>query len=49
MVFERQTHWLEQELEMIAERCQRQLGGRYLELHAAPMRNRKVGWETISP
>jgi hypothetical protein len=49
MVFERQTHWLEQELDAIAERCQRQLGGQYLELHAAPMRNRKEGWEAISP
>jgi hypothetical protein len=48
MVFERQTHWLELELDAIADRYQPQAGGRYLELHAAPMRNRKEGWEGIS-
>lgn len=48
MVFERQTHWLERELEAIADRYQ-QKTGRYLELHAGPMRNGKEGWELLSP
>lgn len=48
MVFERQTHWLEQALDAIADRYQDYGKGTYLELHAAPMRNRKEGWEAIS-
>ncbi|MBR8396634.1 DUF3800 domain-containing protein [Burkholderia cenocepacia] len=43
-VFERQTHWLEREMDTIANRYQ-QKSGSYLELHAAPMRNRKEGWD----
>ena len=39
MLFERQTHWLERELEAIAERYQQKIGNRYLELHAGPMRS----------
>jgi hypothetical protein len=48
MIFERQTHWLEQELEAIADRYQQQIG-QYLELHAAPMRSGKEGWERFTP
>jgi hypothetical protein len=48
MVFERMTHWLEQELEAIADRYQQQIG-QYLELHAAPMRSGKDGWENFTP
>ncbi|WP_296649888.1 DUF3800 domain-containing protein [Paraburkholderia sp.] len=50
-VFERQTHWLEREMDAIANRYQQKAGGHYLELHAAPMRNRKEGWDNanISP
>ena len=48
-VFERQTHWLEREMDAIADRYQQQIGGQYLELHAAPMRDRKEGREQFSP
>ncbi|KGX17305.1 hypothetical protein Y036_6050 [Burkholderia pseudomallei] len=48
MAFERMTHWLEQELETIADRYQQQ-AGRYLELHAGPMRGGKDGWEKFTP
>ncbi|WP_396334112.1 DUF3800 domain-containing protein [Burkholderia anthina] len=47
-VFERQTHWLERELDAIADRYQQQIG-QYLELHAAPMRGGKEGWEKLPP
>lgn len=46
-VFERQTHWLEQELDAIAEPFE-QRAGKYLELHAAPMKAGKEGWEIFS-
>lgn len=45
--FERQTHWLEQELDAIAEPFE-QRAGKYLELHAAPMKASKEGWEIFS-
>ncbi|RQQ44902.1 DUF3800 domain-containing protein [Burkholderia stagnalis] len=47
-VFERQTHWLERELDAIADRYQQQIG-QYLELHAGPMRSGKEGWEKFTP
>ncbi|KVN88858.1 DUF3800 domain-containing protein [Burkholderia ubonensis] len=47
-VFERQTHWLERALDAIADRYQQQIG-QYLELHAAPMRGGKEGWEKLPP
>lgn len=42
-VFERQTHWLEQALDAIAEPFE-QRAGTYLELHASPMYSGKDGW-----
>ncbi|MGR9587077.1 DUF3800 domain-containing protein [Pandoraea sputorum] len=46
-VFERQTHWLERELDSIAEPFE-QRAGRELELHAAPMKAGKEGWDIFS-
>jgi hypothetical protein len=46
-VFERQTHWIEKALEEIADRYQQRIG-QYLELHAAPMRSGKDGWEKVT-
>jgi len=46
-VFERQTHWLERELDAIAEPFE-QRAGQYLELHAAPMNSGKDGWGQFS-
>jgi hypothetical protein len=46
-VFERQTHWLERELDAIAAPFELR-SGRYLELHAAPMNNGKDGWERFA-
>ncbi|AKK25086.1 DUF3800 domain-containing protein [Pandoraea oxalativorans] len=46
-VFERQTHWLERELDAIAEPFERR-AGRELKLHAAPMKAGKEGWELFS-
>lgn len=48
-VFERQTHWLERELDSIAALYQNKVGGQYLELHASPMRSGKEGWERLAP
>ena len=48
-VFERQTHWLERELDSIAALYQNKVGGQYLELHASPMRSGKDGWERLAP
>jgi Protein of unknown function (DUF3800) len=48
-IFERQTHWLERAMDAIADRYQHQIGGSYLELHAASMRNRKEGREHFTP
>jgi hypothetical protein len=47
MLFERQTHWLEANIEPIAARFQDD--GRYRELHAGPMRSAKEGWDQFSP
>ncbi|CAM2147054.1 DUF3800 domain-containing protein [Pararobbsia alpina] len=46
-VFERRTHWLEQELDAIAEPFE-QRAGTYLELHASPMFSGKDGWGQFS-
>jgi len=46
-VFERQTHWLEQALDAIAEPFE-QRAGIYLELHASPMFSGKDGWGQFS-
>jgi hypothetical protein len=46
-VFERQTHWLEQALDAIAEPFE-QRAGTYLELHASPMFSGKDGWGQFS-
>ncbi len=47
-VFERQTHWIEQQLNGIAARfnpnCPHEL-----ELHGSPMRSGKQGWRSIQP
>ncbi|WP_454743158.1 hypothetical protein [Cupriavidus necator] len=40
---------LERALDAIADRYQQQLGGRYLELYAGPMRSGREGWENLSP
>ncbi|HDR8909200.1 TPA: DUF3800 domain-containing protein [Burkholderia multivorans] len=46
-IFERKTHWIERELDAIADRYQQQIG-QYLELHANPMRSGKEGWEKLT-
>jgi len=46
-IFERKTHWIERELDAIADRYQQQIG-QYLELHANPMRSGKEGWERFT-
>lgn len=42
-IFERKTHWLEQELNCVAQRFSTDYDG--LELHGSPMRSGREGWK----
>ena len=47
-IFERQTHWLDQAMNTIAERFDQQFPEN-VEFHAGPMRTGSQGWEHFTP